>query len=217
MSESEEDVELLDEVELTPLSEIHPYENNPKQHPDEQVEKIAQSIVNNNFDVPIVVDGSGEIIKGHGRYAAAKQLNLDRVPVIWRDGMTPEDVTAARIADNKTQMESGFDYDALGSELEQLDEQFDIDTESISEQTGFDQTTVDDLTTDDTPDADELFDYDGDEDEDESEPSEEPVSDDTDESDKTAEDESADDPDAETPDTMTYTCPDCGHSFEAER
>jgi ParB-like chromosome segregation protein Spo0J len=202
-----DDVQLETEIELVSLAELQPYANNPKQHPDHQVDKIATSIKETGWDVPIVVGADGEIVKGHGRYAAAQQLELDEVPVIWRDGMSPDDVKSARIADNKTQMESGFDYDALGAELDALDSDFGIDTDSIAEQTGFDEMAVSDLTANDPPDTDELF---GDDDADE---------DDTDANDSTADDDDSDDDvetEPETPDSMTYTCPDCGHSFEAE-
>lgn len=211
------DVEVKTQIELVELDTLEPYANNPKQHPDSQIEKIQQSIRATGFDVPIVVDGNGTIIKGHGRYEAVTGMDIDRVPVIWREGMTPEDVTAARIADNKTQMETGFDYDTLGNELEQLDDDFGIETETISEQTAFDQTVVEDLTTDETPDADELFGGDDEEENDETETTEEPVSDDTDETDNENDNDNDDsDPEAETPDSVVYTCPDCGHSFEVE-
>src|SRR6056297_3812968 len=81
---------------------IIPYTNNPKEHPDEQVQKIASSIKNYGWDQPIVVDGDGEIIKGHGRLQAAEKLGLDEVPVIWREDLTDAEAKAARIADHKT-------------------------------------------------------------------------------------------------------------------
>lgn len=150
-----DDVELLTDVELVDLETLVPYANNPKNHPPDQVGKIASSIRHYGFDQPIVIDGAGEIIKGHGRYAAAQKLGLQTVPVLWRDGLSPPQVKAARIADNKTQMASGFDYDTLSTEVEALAEQYD--TEDISSLTGFDGADVDDLVNRGGGSIDDLF------------------------------------------------------------
>ena len=130
---------LLDRVELVSRDELIPYANNPKEHPDEQVKKIASSIKNYGWDQPIVVDGDGEIIKGHGRLQASEVLGLDEVPVIRRDDLTDAEAKAARIADNKT-AESPWSDDLLGAELDLLaDTQIDIDT------LGFDDDELDDI------------------------------------------------------------------------
>lgn len=118
---------------------IIPYSNNPKEHPDEQVQKIASSIKNYGWDQPIVVDESNEIIKGHGRLQAAKLLDLDEVPVIKRTDLSDAEKRASRIADNKT-AESDWSDDDLTLELEQLEQDdFDLDL------TGFDEEEIDDL------------------------------------------------------------------------
>ena len=111
--------DLHDRVERVPIDDLIPYSNNPKDHPDEQVKKIASSIKNYGWDQPIVVDGEGEIIKGHGRRKAAETLGLEDVPVIRRDDLTDAEAKAARIADNKT-AESAWDDDLLATELEVL-------------------------------------------------------------------------------------------------
>jgi len=113
------------DVEVWPIDELIPYSNNPKEHPDEQVQKIASSIKNYGWDQPIVVDGGGEIIKGHGRRQAAQVLELDEVPVIVRDDLTDAEAKAARIADNKT-AESEWVDDLLTIELEQVAEEFSL-------------------------------------------------------------------------------------------
>lgn len=214
------DVALEDQIEMAELDAIHPYENNPKNHPDEQIEKIANSIkATGSFDQPIVVDAEsdGEIIKGHGRYEAAKNLGLDEVPVIWREGMTEEEVKTARIADNKTQMESGFDYDALGDELDALETELSVDVDDIALDTGFEETMIEDLTESEPTDPDELFDFEDDEDEAESE------SDDTTETDTDADDESdtesdreGEDDDGNAHERDDAVCPSCGYSFNPE-
>jgi len=129
--------DLFDRVERVPRDELIPYANNPKEHPDEQVNKIASSIKNYGWDQPIVVDGDGEIIKGHGRLQAAERLGLDEVPVIWREDLSDAEAKAARIADNKT-AESPWNDDLLATELEVLDEFDDVEL-------GFDDGEIEDL------------------------------------------------------------------------
>jgi ParB-like chromosome segregation protein Spo0J len=139
--------ELHTEVALRGTDELLPYTNNPKEHPDEQVKKIASSIKNYGWDQPIVVDGEGEIIKGHGRLQAAELLGLDEVPVIERTDLTDAEARAARIADNKT-AESAWDDDLLAAELDVLG---NFSNESL----GFDNGEIDDLLADlETPEFD---------------------------------------------------------------
>lgn len=125
-------VGIHDRVEHVPRGDVLPYTNNPKEHPDEQVEKIASSIKNYGWDQPIVVDEGCEIIKGHGRLLAAEKLGLDEVPVIRRDDLTDAEKRAARIADNKV-AESDWLTDELAIEFEQLD-----DAGYDTDKTGFD-------------------------------------------------------------------------------
>lgn len=132
-------MDIKDHIELLSIDEIHPYGNNPKTHPSEQVEKIASSIRQFGWDQPIVVDGEGEIIKGHGRYKAAKKLALARVPVITQSDLTEAQARAARIADNKSS-ESSWDEDLLSAEMALLNESADT-----LESTGFDDDELDDL------------------------------------------------------------------------
>jgi ParB-like chromosome segregation protein Spo0J len=129
--------DLFDRIERVPKGDLLPYANNPKEHPDEQVNKIASSIKNYGWDQPIVVDGDGEIIKGHGRLQAAEKLGIDEVPVIWREDLSDAEAKAARIADNKT-AESAWNEDVLATELETLPE-FDAET------LGFDESELDEL------------------------------------------------------------------------
>jgi hypothetical protein len=131
---------------LTPLNEVIPYTNNPKEHPDSQIKNIASSIKNFGWDVIIVVDGDGEIIKGHGRLQAAERLGMDEVPVIFREELSKAEARAARIADNKT-AESGWSEDLLEVELGVLeDEKIDLDT------LGFEEGEIEDLLTTDEED-----------------------------------------------------------------
>lgn len=90
------------DAKWVPIDQVQPYEKNPKQHPKEQVMRIAQSIQSFNWDQPIVVDGDNIIIKGHGRYLAARMLKMEEVPIVTRTDMSENEVRASRIADNQT-------------------------------------------------------------------------------------------------------------------
>lgn len=120
-------------------SELISYHNNPKLHPQDQIDKIASSINEYGFSVPLVVDGSNVLVCGHGRLAAAKKLNLDKVPVIVRDDLSSSQLKAFRVADNKV-AESGWDMEALKLELEQL-----VELDTDLELTGFDSSELDEL------------------------------------------------------------------------
>ena len=114
-------------VQQWDISKVIPYVNNTKKHPPEQIDKLASMIAEYGFDVPIVVDADGVIIKGHGRLQAFKKLNALTVPVVVRNDLTPAQCKAARIADNKI-AESEWDMDLLKIELEELTElDFDLD------------------------------------------------------------------------------------------
>lgn len=109
------------------LSEIKPYEKNAKKHPEKQIANIAESIKQYGFVQPIVIDADGVIVIGHGRALAAKQLGIKEVPCVLVDDLTPEQVKALRLVDNKTN-ESAWDFDLLMSELPELDlTGFDLD------------------------------------------------------------------------------------------
>lgn len=111
-------------IELWPIEKLIPYELNSKVHDEAQVEKIANAIQATGWDQPIVVDADGNIIKGHGRRLAAIRLNQTHVPVLVRHDLTPEQVRAARLADNRVAV-GGIDSDLLKQELATLN--FDLE------------------------------------------------------------------------------------------
>lgn len=122
------EVNLASTFEIWDIDRIKPYDKNSKLHDPDQVEKIANQIRENGFDVPIVVDAEGVIIKGHGRRLASMKLGLKRVPVIVRSDLSPTQVRAARIADNKV-AEGGHDQKILKLEIADLvksDGEFDF-------------------------------------------------------------------------------------------
>ena len=101
------------------VSELIPYVNNPRNN-DDAIDAVASSIKNFGFKVPIVIDSNNEIINGHTRLKAAKKLGLETVPVIVADDLTPEQIKAFRLADNKVGEIATWDEDALAVELEEL-------------------------------------------------------------------------------------------------
>ncbi|MAT13769.1 MAG: chromosome partitioning protein ParB, partial [Planctomyces sp.] len=88
-------------IESRSLADVRPYEQNPRLN-DKAVASVASSIQEFGFRQPIVVDPEGVIIVGHTRYKAAQQLGLEKVPVHVARGLTPAQVKAYRIADNKS-------------------------------------------------------------------------------------------------------------------
>jgi len=106
---------------MMPTEDISPYVNNPKFHPEPQVEQIMASIRQFGFVSPILVDAGGSIIAGHGRLLAASRLGMANVPVIRLGHLTPEQAKALRIADNSI-ANSGtrWDVDLLEAELASL-------------------------------------------------------------------------------------------------
>ena len=100
-------------IELRPLAEIKPYEKNPRDN-DAAVDAVAQSIRQFGFRQPIVVDEHGVIVCGHTRWKAAQKLGLEKVPVHVARDLTPEQIRAYRIADNKTNELAEWNLDLRG-------------------------------------------------------------------------------------------------------
>ena len=115
------------QVKQVRLQELRPYEANAKKHDDRQIKNVAESIRQYGFVQPIVADRNGVIVIGHCRFLAAQMLGLQEVPCVCVDDLTPEQVNALRLVDNKSN-ESGWDYDLLAAELGTLDmSTFDFD------------------------------------------------------------------------------------------
>ena len=106
-------------IQMMATNDLIPYANNPRKN-DNAVDAVAASIKKFGFKVPIVVDSRNEIVAGHTRLKAAKKLGLDEVPVIVADDLTPEQVKAFRLADNKTGELSDWDIDLLDNELDEI-------------------------------------------------------------------------------------------------
>jgi ParB-like chromosome segregation protein Spo0J len=107
------------DIEIRQITEIRPYENNPRQN-DAAVDAVAASIREFGFRQPIVVDTEGVIICGHTRYKAALKLGLTEVPVHVAKDLTPAQIKAYRIADNKSAELADWNYELLPIELSEL-------------------------------------------------------------------------------------------------
>lgn len=109
----------MQEIQSVPISSIEPYHKNQKKHPKKQIQQIADSITAFGFNQPIVVDGNGVIVVGHGRYEAAKILGMVDVPVVRLENLSEEEIKAYRLADNKLN-ESPWDMDLVVDELKDI-------------------------------------------------------------------------------------------------
>lgn len=107
------------------IDEIKPYEKNPRKNED-SVKFVANSIKEFGFNVPIVIDADNVIVAGHTRWKAAKQLGLEKVPCIKKDDLSPAQIKAFRLADNKVGEFSQWDMELLGDELKDLGDVFDM-------------------------------------------------------------------------------------------
>src|SRR5688572_2478127 len=126
-------------IELRKISDIKPYPGNPRIN-NSAVDAVAKSIQAYGFRQPIVVDIDGVIVCGHTRWKAAQKLGLELVPVHVATDLTPEQIRAYRIADNKTATLADWDFDLLPLELADLDAaNFDLSL------LGFDQSELAEL------------------------------------------------------------------------
>jgi len=138
------------------IEQIKPYDNNPRKNLN--YDKVAKSIKEYGFQQPIVVDKNMSIIVGHTRYEAAKRLDLKTVPVVIAD-LDPLKAKAYRIADNRLNEDSKWDFSLLNKEFTDLmDNHFDLDN------LGFDNKELENLITfepefktdDDVPEMEDL-------------------------------------------------------------
>ena len=136
--------------------QLQPRARNPRTHTKKQFQQIAASIKEFGFISPVLVDGAGGIIAGHGRVEAAKLIGMSDVPTVCVDHLTPAQIRAYVIADNKLAENAGWDHALLALELQELsvDLNFDVTV------TGFETAEVDiliqDLNTAAPDEADEV-------------------------------------------------------------
>ena len=158
-------------IEYVDIDELVPYVNNPKEHPEEQLKKIASSIREFGFNVPCLARSDMSLVAGHGRleavekylvgqldelleeldeetmrYETLKHVNEGEIPTIISDDMTESQARAFRIADNKV-AESSWDYSLLHVEIEELDAELkELDGETFElEDLGFEEEELADI------------------------------------------------------------------------
>lgn len=125
------------------LSEITENPKNARIHSKKQIKTLVKSIKKFNFTNPILIDGNGMIIAGHCRYKAAQELKMETVPTISLEHLTPEEVKAYAIMDNRLGLDSEWDFELLKDSFKELiDIGFDV------ELTGWEIPEIDNITLD---------------------------------------------------------------------
>src|ERR1700736_3204605 len=107
-------------VSAWPIEKVIPFARNARKIPASAVDKVAASIKEFGWRQPIVVDREGVIICGHTRWLAARRLCLDQVPVHEAETLSPAQVRAYRLMDNRSHEEAEWDRELLAPELEEL-------------------------------------------------------------------------------------------------
>jgi len=115
------------------INTVVPYARNPRQN-QAAISKVAASIKEFGWQQPIVVDSEMVVIAGHTRLAAAQSLGMDKVPIVVAEDLTPAQVKAYRLADNRVSQEAEWDHDLLTLELQDLlGEEYDLDLTGFSD------------------------------------------------------------------------------------
>jgi ParB-like chromosome segregation protein Spo0J len=127
------------DIETGLLDRITPYPKNARKIPQKAIDKVARSLEAFGWQQPIVVDKHGVIVAGHARWLA-KTLGWTEAPVHVASKLTPAQIRAYRLMDNRSRQETDWDLDLLGLELAELKE-LDLDLSL----TGFDSRELDAL------------------------------------------------------------------------
>ena len=138
-------------IEYVKIDDVKPYKNNAKLHPQEQIEQIKKSIQEFGMNDPIGI-WKDEIVEGHGRLLACKELGYTEIPIIRLDHLSDEQRKAYILAHNKLTMNSDFDFDILNSELDDI---IDIDMSDFGFDLDFDIEEEQDIIEDEIPDVPE--------------------------------------------------------------
>jgi ParB-like chromosome segregation protein Spo0J len=110
-----------DHVERWPIERLIPYARNARTHKPAQIAQIAAAIREWGWTMPVLVDEEGELIAGHARVLAARQLHIGHVPTLVARGWSPAQKRAYRLADNKLTLNASWDDELLAGEIEDLD------------------------------------------------------------------------------------------------
>ncbi len=139
---------LENKIEYLGVDDLMPYKNNARTHSESQIKKIAASMKEFSFIAPVVINDENMILAGHGRLIAAKQIGLQRVPVVRVVHLTQAQQRAYILADNRIADDAGWDDELLKIELSELNElEFDLAI------TGFEDEELNNLIFEDEEDA----------------------------------------------------------------
>lgn len=136
-------MEIVKQIVMKKISEVKPYVRNPRKN-DKTVNLLVEIIPKVGFNVPLVIDRNGIIVKGHARYAAAIRLGMEQVPCVVTDA-DEETIKLDRLADNRISEFSEWVNDDLLHELDMLNLDFDFDLESLGFSVPADELACDDL------------------------------------------------------------------------
>jgi hypothetical protein len=114
------DIASLGTVKVLPIDDVRPAPDNPRKIGAAAVDVVAKSLAEFGWQQPLVVDTQHVVIAGHTRLLAAKKLGLSKVPVVVADNLTPKQVKAFRIADNRSADFTSWDFTALTQQLDEL-------------------------------------------------------------------------------------------------
>jgi DNA modification methylase len=124
-----------------PVAALVPYAENARTHSPAQVAQIAASIAEFGFVNPVLVDGAGVLVAGHGRVMAAKRLGMSSVPAIRLAHLTEPQARALRLADNQIALNSGWDEALLAAEIARIRDDASVDLDVL----GFSPEALEDL------------------------------------------------------------------------
>jgi len=122
-------------IEKLEISQVKPYQDNPRKISEKAVDKVALSLKEFGWQQPIVIDENNIIIAGHTRHKAAEKLGFREVPVLRAVGLSEEKVKAYRFMDNRSHEETSWDWDLAVKEISELIDQNQIDEKLL----GFDE------------------------------------------------------------------------------
>ena len=142
-------MKVADKIVMKAIREVKPYARNPRKN-DKTVNLLVEVIPKVGFNVPIVIDHNGVIVKGHARYAAAIRLGMEQIPCVVTDA-DDETIRLDRLTDNKiSEFSEWIDEDFL-HEVDMLNLDFDIDLEALGLPVSFDALDFDDFSDEPAP------------------------------------------------------------------
>lgn len=149
------------EPQMVPIDELKVYDGNAKKHTRAQLDAVEVSIKEFGFRGFVIAwhneDGVPEIVAGHARTTAARNLGMDAVPVVFCDDLTDSQRRALTLADNQTTMMTGWDEDQLAYELETLSDAFDMGDFGFGESVDFSDLSSMSVETEESAEFEEKF------------------------------------------------------------